>query len=305
MRTLIHFLLLVCLASCGGTAKVKPAHRDAPFKPQPVTKLRLVLIGDTGSPGPILDRVKAAVKAERKDAVLVLGDLVYPFAPKCPSGEVKGQAKRILENKVGAALNDLGAPVLLMLGNHDAPYGVSQSPSEACLIDYAAQIPQLIFPGATYVVDYGVATMAITNTMHLTAADGRRVASVLKKARGWRLGFGHHVYRTYRDKGSQDVVRPWVKRHGIPLDLWGNGHAHILQFGVYDDVAAVTSGTAALPRKKATCPPACGKGELFGASVPGYAVVELTTTTMRVEFKDTGGQVLYSWTRSRTQKAAK
>jgi predicted phosphodiesterase len=299
MNTVRMVVLLGLLFGGCGPKQVLPAHRDRPFTPPKTNHLRLVLIGDTGEPGPVLDEVRQAVKREKKDAVVVLGDLVYPLTPSCPDGKVTGQALHIMDAKVGKALSDLGAPVLLLLGNHDNPKRLAHSPRAACLMDYAASKPELVLPSETYLVDYGVAILAITNTTYPTAADGAAIAQALNNHKGWRVGFGHHVWKTYRDKDSENKVRPWVKKHRIPLDLWANGHAHLLQFGIYDSVAALTSGTGSRPRVRPSCPGRCGAGELFGSSKPGYAILELTPTQMKVVFKDTKGASIFSWTKTR------
>ncbi len=276
-----------------------PAHRDAAPAPRPTDHLRLVLIGDAGELTPDLERLRPALIREPKDAVVVLGDIVHPRAPACPSGALTQEARALLDRHVAATIGGLGAPTYLVVGNHDVRHGRAASPEEACLVAYAAERDELVFPGAFYTADYGVAKLAFTDTVNPTDAQGKALAQAFRGATGWRVAFGHHTFKTYRDKEHQDYVRPWLKRAGVRPDLWVNGHAHLLQFGVYDGVPALTSGSAALARGRASCPPACGPGELFGSSQPGYAVLDLTPTRMRVVFKDARGEELYRWEKTR------
>ena len=162
-------------------------------------------------------------------------------------------------------------------------------------MDYAATHDDLVLPSLSYSVDYGVALLGIINTNVLSASDGARVAQEFKTHKGWRLLFGHHVLKTYHDKASEDYVRPWLAEHAIKPDLYGNGHAHLLQFGVYDGIPALTSGATAKLRQRKSCPPDCGSGQLWGSSTRGYAVLSLNKDSLKVVFKDLPGDVLWRW----------
>lgn len=299
-RHLVFFLTAACVLWTGCShIHVEPSRRDAPFEPVKTTHLRLILVGDTGHPSEDMTRVRRAIKAEKKDAIVALGDLVYPLMPACPTGVADGEALKELDAKLGGALSGLGAPVFLVVGNHDIPRGVSKSAREACLIDYAAQRDDLVLPRLSHAVDFGVAILGIANTQNPQDAEAKRLASALRSHRGWRIGVGHHVYKTHRDKVTEDVVRPWLRRHQIPVDIWANGHAHLLQLGLYDGVVAITSGTASLRRTLKTCPPACGPGEIFGASDAGYALLELWPDRLQVTFKNHEGTTLHRWNHTR------
>jgi predicted phosphodiesterase len=291
--------LAALLSACPKEGPTLPPRRDAPPRFEARQEVRLVLLGDTGKPGRRMRRVARAVRAEKKDLVVALGDLVYPVGPRCPTGRVDAEAKKILEERIGQALLDLGAPVLLVLGNHDVGFGGRNPAREACLLDYAASQPQLILPDVSYSVDLGVAILQVINTNHLTNEDGRRVRVEMERHPGWKIVLGHHALRTYHDKEEQDVVMPWLKRHRIRPDLYVNGHAHLLQFGVYDGIPALTSGSAARLRRRPACPPACGRGQLWGRSVPGYATLHVRPRSLEVAFKDDGGKDLWRWAADR------
>lgn len=292
IRLLIIVTTLVLTSGCR-PEPVFPVRVDAPFRPAHTDHLRLVLIGDTGSVNEHMRALRVAVMAERKDAVLVLGDLVYPLAPECKDGRLTPAVTAELDAKVGGLLRGLGSPVLLMLGNHDTDWGRAHTAREACLLNYAAGEPDLVFPAASYAVDYGVALLTVFNTNQLNAKDGRAARQAFEGHRGWKIGMGHHVLKTYRDKVGETIVANWLKRERLKPDLWFNGHAHLLQLGVYDGIVGVTSGTAAYPRKKPGCPGKCGPGEAFGSSAVGYAVVDLTADVVDITFKDVKGAVLF------------
>ena len=281
---------------------VEPEARDSKPSVPPKEKVTLLVLGDTGEPGPEMEAIRRAVSQEKKDAIVVLGDLIYPVGPRCPDGKLHTEAKRILDERTGGLLRGLGAPVYLLLGNHDVG-GFGRSPErEACLIAYAAGEPDLILPDLSYEVDFGVLKLNIINTNALDVMQGRDVHSSWNGYDGWRVIAGHHVYRTYYDKVNENIVAPWFKLNSLKPDLYLNGHAHILQFGVYDGIPALTSGATAKTRERPLCPPTCGTGQRFGSSDPGYALVTFDRSTMRVVFKDTKRKTLFKWSKKRPKK---
>ena len=78
-----------------------------------------------------------------------------------------------------------------------------------------------------------------------------------------------------------------------------NAHAHLHQFGIYDGVLAVTSGATALPRERPECPGKCGRGQKFGSSKPGFALLDFSADKVVLSFYDTTGSVLYTTTQKR------
>ena len=288
--------VFVALGACSASARGSTGAPLAPGTALPRGEdLTLILIGDTGQPGEDMDRVRRAVKAEAKDAIVVLGDLVYPQAPLCPEGTLDEAATRMLDERLGGMLADLGAPVILALGNHDVAHKKRDRAREACLLAYVARMPTLHLPSLAYVVDLGVASLAVMNTNDLDATQARIAGRAWESHQGWRLMAGHHVLKTFHDKVREDVVRPWLETHGLHPDLYMNGHAHVLQMGVYGDIPAVTSGATARRRVRPACPPHCGPGQRWGQSVAGYALLRITRDRLEITFKDTEGKVLHRW----------
>jgi predicted phosphodiesterase len=296
------------------TLTTPPVMRDFAreiIKAPPDGSVSLVLIGDTGEPGPLVPRWTEAIRKEPASGVFVLGDLVYPQVPPCPTGRPDRAAVDILESHLAGPFRAIAKPTYLLIGNHDVSWG-DDAPRERCVLAHFERDPLIRIPDLYYAVDAGPAHIVVLHTMglegELGAAQGAFAKTHLVKARasGKRVVFmGHHVLRTYRDKDGEDYVRPWLKAHDLRPDLWVNGHAHILQIGVYDGIPALTSGSASRPRVRAECDArrqaqACGEGEIWGVSTPGYVVLDLRpkrmgATEMTLTFKDADGLSLFAW----------
>lgn len=314
----ISVLAAALLAACGGTqadrrADERPSGDALPpvptatwtlqAPPGPESVLRILIIGDTGYPGDEIERVRAAVKRANKDVVVVAGDLVYPGAPACTPGAIGREDKRLLDERLGAILGDLGAPTLLVLGNHDV-LGARRDPArEACLLHYVTRHESLVMPSLTYVADLGVAVVAAINTNALDDAQGAMAREAFEGTSGWRLLLGHHTLKTYHDKETQDWVRPWLAGNRVTPDIYINGHAHVMQFGIYGGLPAITSGATAKTRERPACPGACGAGQEFGASTPGYAMLELEGDQATLTFHDVDGIELYRHVHTRRPDA--
>ncbi|MCC6625487.1 MAG: metallophosphoesterase [Deltaproteobacteria bacterium] len=281
---------------------------------------RIVLIGDTGMPGPIVDRWRRTLAAKDKDAILVLGDLVYPQAPPCPKGVPDLTARRVLDAHLAKALEGLGAPVLLALGNHDTSWDEGDPPREKCVLAFVKPRADLELPAPYYAADFGSAVIVVLSSLALDDAQAAFAKRVFAAARpgARKILAAHHVLKTYHDKIDEDVIAPWLAKHGLVPDLWINGHAHVLQLGVYDGILALTSGTGALPRERPACkrhaPAAsgegglapvgvtsrsddgCGPGQLFGSSAPGYAVLDIGADgRFTITFENADGAQLYHY----------
>ena len=108
---------------------IKPAHVDALPPVKKVKTLRLILMGDTGLPGKQRDAVRKQVLAERKDAVIALGDLVYPYPPPCETGAINPQDLPFYEQRVAHSSEGLRSTGLCCLGESRI------SPRQALLVE--------------------------------------------------------------------------------------------------------------------------------------------------------------------------
>ncbi|MFT4975240.1 MAG: hypothetical protein ACI8S6_001127, partial [Myxococcota bacterium] len=285
--------------------------------------VRLVFIGDTGAdavaPGtdsghitaPLLEALRASVRAEAADAIFGLGDLVYgvggplELSPRC-TDPTRGRAAALLPQRLGAYYADLGADAWLVLGNHDVGHYRYSEARARCMMAYADQTSHLSLPSAWYSVDFGLARVVVADTNRdVDSWDPSRITDAYRDD-AWNILVGHHVLRTAFDKedeaaaGGKHDIRGWLLANSAEPDLWVNGHAHFLQFGVYDDIPAATSGSGSKVRVRDTCPGSrCPTTDTptFSRSEYGYAVVDLTNDRMVMRLKDTDGRALFCWVR--------
>ncbi len=281
-----------------------------------------------------LARLKSAIRAVEADAIYGLGDLVYPLAPSCQ--KATGAPQRALAVTIGAFYAELGAPVWLVLGNHDLGHLRPRAGRLRCIADFVDQVPTLGLPAAQYQVDHGLARVLVVNsnlrdpallpTAHLQEAA---------KEDPWLIVAGHHVLRTAFEKQGQHPAEPpplagWLARSAVAPDLWANGHAHTLQLGVFDvralageapgtpplDVLALTSGAGSKLRANPSCgaiphqtpsdalacqdPTPMGMPD-FAMARFGFAVVDLSEDEMVVRILDLDGRELHRHRRNKTQ----
>lgn len=319
----LHAMSLL-LAIANPAAAASPV-RDFPRLEGTVDEgpVRLVVLGDTGA-RPVPEdtcatgasscrntaasraALLAAVAAENADAVTIMGDLVYgpkwfESVPKCRKPDDR-KAAEWLDPVLGELGTAVGAPVYLALGNHDVGHKPRSPRRERCLLRYAASRPELHLPALQYTVDLGGLRLVLLNTNQPPSRwDTPAIQEAVHTAEGWVVMGGHHVIRTAFDKESEHEIRDHLRAEGITPDLWVNGHAHFLQFGVYDGIPAATSGSASKIRVRPSCPGDDCSGDdmpLWGQSTFGYAVVDATEDRLRLTFKDGTGAALWCWERT-------
>lgn len=288
----------------------------------PGESVRLIVIGDTGArPVPtavdaawegshyitqaLREQLRRSMDAEQADGIVVTGDLVYgptiaQLSPRCR--DTAAAAEAWLEPVLGSYFEGLPT-TWLALGNHDVGHYFYSRARARCLHAYAATTENIRLPEATYSVDFGLAQLVVLDTNRSTRRwPSAEIQRRLDAEDGWVIMGGHHVLKTAFDKSSDAKIRTWLAESDITPDLWINGHAHLLQFGVYDGIPALTSGGGSKIRVHPDCPgPACVDAEppLFSRSTFGYAVVDLTADEMTVRIKDAEGQALYCWQKTR------
>jgi 3',5'-cyclic AMP phosphodiesterase CpdA len=293
--------------------------------------IRVILIGDTGQlpvegnphkMSPLQrDLLRQSLESEKATAILDLGDLFYLSGPKCRPKASPEDSGKVLDAHLYDHVGGLNTPVFLVLGNHDVgpigehlkkmifgpSSGRRHAARERCYRLQDSLHEEIIFPSASYGVDLGPARMAV---LHTSAPQkhwaDEEIADFLEQdPNDWTLVAGHHVLRTGCDKTTEDVVEPWLDEHGLKPDLYANGHAHILQMGVFDEIPAVTSGSGSKMREFPGCDPTDTEGVLWGRSAYGYAVLDVDRESMQVQFKDIEGNELYCWKRDRLDPRGK
>ena len=176
--------LLLSLTACSAGQVVLPVKIHIPASP---THATFVLMGDTGTFDDDSDAacepearskklsascrndMLASVRDEHPNAVIILGDLVYELGPLCPRGELSAAAEKTLDRVVGRIAEEVKAPVVLVLGNHDvwhSPAGLLEA--ETCYREYAQRFSRekgwIVFPERNFVVDVGPATLVGLDT---------------------------------------------------------------------------------------------------------------------------------------------
>lgn len=274
---------------------VRPARYDVYISPTPYKQMRVLLVGDTGEPNDELTALQKQVMKEQFDLVLALGDLIYPYGEVCRTGALDAETAEVYAERIGAFYKPLQKLTLMVIGNHEVDGEPRDPAREACFVDYAAAEPQLYFPALSYSMDFGAAAFAVVNTNLLDDAQARMVQDTFAKATGWKILVGHHVLVCYHDKEDETHVREWLQKHNIRPDLYVNGHAHIQQFGIYDNIPAATTGATSKLRERPSCPPDCGEGQLWGESVRGYVMLDVAPDLLSLVYRDTDGRDLWRW----------
>lgn len=296
---------------------------------QKTDALRLIFIGDSGAEPldrPALpddevitragrEKLRASMLAEQADAIYVAGDLIYgpgplELSPRCEDALQDAEVKALMDDRLGDYYQGLAPTVWLVLGNHDVGHIRYDRARARCLLSYADQHSTVALPASSYSVDHGLARVVVLDTNQ--DVDRWDVAQIVgARAEGaWNIQVGHHVLRTAFDKEGEQrdgrhAIRGWFAEHPEARpDLWVNGHAHFLQFGVYDQIPALTSAAGSKLRSRDACPgESCSfeDAPLFARSVFGYAVVDLSVDELVVRMKDEDGKTLWCWRRSRTE----
>jgi hypothetical protein len=323
--------LLVWMGGVGLAAAPKPSLSEHPtlsHTPANPDHVRILVVGDTGVVHPdtagacgevgtscklsaaAAEAFWAQVGSEDVDALFLPGDLVYgpryiESAPKCRSPEGKVR-EDWLDPALGDKVRDLGVPVYLALGNHDVAHRQRSRARERCILRYAATEDALVLPQLQYSVDFGLLDFVVLNTNVKPERWDAGWLSEHSAADRWTLMGGHHVIRTKFDKEGEHAIREWLVAQDLRPDLWLNGHAHFLQFGVYDDIPALTSGAGAKVRVRPECPGDDCTGPdapLYAESRFGYAIIDATPQTLRVSVRDDHGAERFCWERTRQSPA--
>lgn len=319
-RALCFLSLPLLLSACASRG-----FAQAPSAEPGPDSARVILIGDTGalpvegdphklSPAQ-REQLRQSLAAEDAGIILDLGDLFYNKAPQCGPGDDPQEAAALLDAHLYDHVGGLAPQVFLVLGNHDVGpvgeylkrrlfgrrAGKRSTSRERCYTLYAEQHKEMVFPETSYGVDIGPARLAVLHTSapHRQWPGGPVKAFLEEDPQDWSIVAGHHVYKTACDKVGDDFVAGRLREQEITPDLYVNGHAHLLQMGVFDGVPAVTSGSGSKLREFPECDPTATDGVLWGESSFGYAVLDITPQTLRVQFKDIAGQDLYCWQRGR------
>ncbi|HEX6597003.1 MAG TPA: metallophosphoesterase [Acidimicrobiales bacterium] len=211
-----------------------------PFPPDAQPDLRVAVAGDVGYANSrerrTADAIANAGRTDPYDALLLLGDNVYP------SGDPEQLPETVFEPF--REVLDTGAELLAILGNHDVKTSGAAD----------RQIAALGLPGRWYARQLGELTLIaldstdIQNPQQLAWLD-RTLATVTTT---WKVVALHHPPYSAGYQGSsmeaRDTFSPLFERYGVQLVL--SGHEHDYQRSKpLNGVTYVVSGGAADTRR--------------------------------------------------------
>lgn len=320
MRTLRFclFLLAAVIFIAGATP-----HRDVYSVPLPrhAGPLRFIVAGDAGTGDPHLHNgIVALTKAMRIDAILLVGDNIYP----CGVTSVDDpQWKKVTVN-----FADAGVPIYPVLGNHD--YGdptpvngktvYCGNPSPQSQVRATGRQPHWVFPARNYALRSPIIDVIMIDTQPIASefaepfmgsetvqGELEWVARALQgSGKGWRIAVGHH---TIFSSGVHGIGNHRDQRHLradlLPLlrqqnvDLYISGHDHDAELigdlkSRKDSPLFLIAGDGAHSeameqRHRAGEPPT-----IFPTSFPpkplvGFNLVEVTAKRISITFYDGTG----------------
>lgn len=234
---------------------------------------RVAVVGDVGNGSAEVARGIARVMPV--DAIILPGDNMYPCGVKSAT-----DPKWSLLQPLAA----IGVPIYPVLGNHDYC-----GDPEAQI---GTPIPNWHFPSREYSVETPVAVFQFIDTTPY--AGGLKPAPTFAlQPNVWRIVVGHHPLLSsgYHGHFPRDEHRRMVAL--IPamhdVDLYIAGHDHHLEL-IDARPRMLISGAGSMP-----IPPLVRhKGTRWASEERsrGFAVVELTATTMTIQFYDANGKRL-------------
>ncbi len=196
----------------GEPAVVTPLVERPPSSQPP---LRLAVVGDVGTgeapARDVAESVAAAGRSDPFDALILLGDNVYP----------DGDPSRLdatVFDPYGPVL-DAGARLIAVLGNHDVEYG-----------DGTDQLAALGMPGRWFRTELGPATViALDSTRPADEAQRTWLERTLPAVAGrWTIVVLHHPPYSAgfhgSDRGVREHLVPLFERHGVDVVLAGHDH---------------------------------------------------------------------------------
>lgn len=288
-------LLLACTPD-----DLPSARAPAPALADPEV-VRFLALGDAGKGNDTQRRVAAgaarACAVLGCDFVVLLGDNLYPRGMESPHDPRA-------EERIASMYADAGAPLYLILGNHDYAHGRDRERA-AWQIAWADERDGVELPANLWFTDAGpVRLVALDTNAAFQFGTGQQTKWLREQLSGsaatWNVVLGHHPYRSDGPHGNAGTYEglsyvPWVSGNSLKrlfdeelcgqADLYLSGHEHSRQLISACGVNLVVSGAGA----SATGIVDRGNDPLFAEGSPGSAWVELGPRSGRVVFVDADG----------------
>jgi len=223
--------------------KGSPTHTEpfVPFPPGAQPELHVAVVGDVGDSGSRLtataDAVAEAGRTDPYDALLLLGDNVYP----------SGDPTKLHDTVFGpfAAVLDRGTELLAILGNHDEKSGHAD-----------AQMAALGMPGRWWARTYADGDVLIVGLDYAGTDDPDQLdfleRTLRDSAARWKIVAVHESPYSAGYQGSNKDVReafvPIFERYGVQLVLSGHDHDYQRSDPINGVTYVVTGGAAGTRR---------------------------------------------------------
>jgi len=308
----------IILSACAATRLPPPA---AGVAPPPIVESsvgpswRLIAVGDFGDGAASVFAGVARIHREHPaDAVLILGDNFYPCGVATEADP--------RWNSIRQTFSTLGIPLYPVLGNHDygepafreGEWRPCRDADPSAQLRASSLVPNWMFPARSYLLRSGVGDVGMIDTSPIAfgfaapALGGDSWAQAVERLRlaigamqqsgdnRWRIVAGHHTIVSSgfhgrmpsSERGRMRALLPLLREGGV--DLYLCGHDHDLEL-VSGDPLFLVSGSGSEPRPMV----ALMLRTLFPADTRkrfGFAVLDLTATTMSVAFYDGKGELL-------------
>lgn len=305
MRPALHCAAVLATMACTAPdleASTAPTIGDG-------DRVHLVMLGDVGSDTrerlEVLEGLRQRCADDPCDAVVLLGDLLYPRGADSP-------VDPRLEAFVGVYADI--APVYLLVGNHDYGHGRDHE-AVAHVRAWAATRDDVHLPSTVYEATLGdhLGTLAVLDTNHIFQHGDTSLGSRFPSQGAWLdhlaardgplLVVGHHPFRSNGPHGNAGRYEGWrylpwasgrvlerffVEHVAGEAVLYAAGHDHNLQLLPCDDTTCAVAGSGAKVRELVDR----GNRTHFQASTPGFVDVELSRDGAYVSACGADGQVL-------------
>ena len=259
--------------------------------------VHVLMVGDVGSDtkgrATVLDAMRARCTTRPCDAIVLLGDLIYPRGADAPD-----------DPRLDALLGSYAdiAPVYLAVGNHDYGHGRDHEAVDH-LLAWAATRPDVHLPSTVYraALGQGLGTLAVVDTNHIFQYGDTPVGGGpdgpwagqgawldhLAAGDAPLIVAGHHPFRSNGPHGNAGVYEGWrhlpwasgqalrsfFEQHVAPEALlYANGHDHNLQLLPCDAATCAVAGSGAKVRELVDR----GNPTHFQASTLGFVALELS-----------------------------
>jgi acid phosphatase len=293
-----RFRLAVLLA--WATAAAGAEFASLTLRPRMAT-LRLAVAGDTGAGSDAVAKGIARVHAQsRLDAIILTGDNFYPCGVT---------SERDPRWKLALPLTRIGPTVFPVLGNHD--YCGEAVPKAQ--VRASKLIPNWTLPARQYSVRTPMADFLFVDTTPFVRKRTNEVEPAIRSwfddsKAPWRIVTGHHPvissgYHGYFPRADVAQMRTLIPAlRESRIDLYICGHDHHLEL-IRGRMLHLVSGAGSKPIPPVKLRATTVFPDQIRLERLGFAVLEITATSIRVRMYDGNGKPRGPWIPAREKRA--